>query len=162
MEKEIKIREIIIAPIRFDKEGGSFWDSKNNMIADLRGWGRIQYLPNPEQTQDEIGYFIADAITEKLTNKSRQDTLNEVLEKISPAFKEIKEMLSDIYTTCPDGWNQAPKGDDVAHDLVVNSLVDYKESYICDYTKKIRKSLEDLEQIVEGMKGNKDQGWKKK
>ena len=28
-----------------------------------KGWGRIGYMPNPEELQDEIGAMIADALT---------------------------------------------------------------------------------------------------
>jgi hypothetical protein len=30
----------------------------------VRGWGRIQYLPNPEALQDKVGEMIAEAITD--------------------------------------------------------------------------------------------------
>lgn len=48
-------------PIRYDKESGFFFDDKNNMIAEIRGWGRIQYLDNPEETQDANAQFIVTA-----------------------------------------------------------------------------------------------------
>jgi len=40
-------------------------DVKKEMIAArVRGWGRIGYLPTPEQLQDQVGQMIADALTE--------------------------------------------------------------------------------------------------
>jgi len=44
-------------------------DADSNTIANIRGWGRLQYLPKGEETQDEIGKFVADAINEKLLTK---------------------------------------------------------------------------------------------
>ena len=62
-------------PFRY--ENGWIWDANNQFVADeggpshqeprmarIRGWGRIQYLPNPEQLQDEIGRMMAEALTE--------------------------------------------------------------------------------------------------
>lgn len=49
-------------PIKFDKIGGYFFDADNRMIAQMRGWGWIQYKENPEQIQDEIGQYIADCV----------------------------------------------------------------------------------------------------
>ena len=49
--------------------GGYIWDSEGQMVADnhvdedaqilrVRGWGRISYLENPEELQDEVGELI--------------------------------------------------------------------------------------------------------
>lgn len=43
-----------------------FLDAENKHIADIRGWGFIQYLDSPEKQQDSMGEFIAQAINEKL------------------------------------------------------------------------------------------------
>ena len=59
--KEIK------APIVY--KNGYFWDANNHMIAQMRGWGWIQYKGTAEEAadiQDSIGRFIAEAINEKL------------------------------------------------------------------------------------------------
>lgn len=53
---------------------GYIYDSQNLMVADddkvedavasrVRGWGRLSYLPNGAELQDEIGQMIADALT---------------------------------------------------------------------------------------------------
>ena len=62
--------------VNFHEESGEFFDEENNHIADIRGWGHIQYLfNNPDGTQDlpkaaafqdSVGHFIAEAINEKL------------------------------------------------------------------------------------------------
>jgi len=58
---------------------GYIYDSKKNMVADqggftgpntvecavaaqVRGWGRIGYMPNSAELQDEVGQMMADAL----------------------------------------------------------------------------------------------------
>lgn len=61
-------------PFRY--ESGWIWDANNQFVSDeggpchydarmarIRGWGRIQYLPQPERLQDEIGQMVAEALT---------------------------------------------------------------------------------------------------
>lgn len=60
-------------PFKFYR--GYIQDAEGNMVADegdsegeksiaarVRGWGRISYLPNPKQLQDEVGRMLADAL----------------------------------------------------------------------------------------------------
>lgn len=63
-----EISALIKLPVRFDEMGGYFWDADDRMIAQVRGWGRLQYLPDAEKKQDNIGKFIAEAINTKLKN----------------------------------------------------------------------------------------------
>lgn len=75
---EINSRALAIykPPFRFDRYG-YIWDADNHMVADnhiekdadgaalrVRGWGRISYLEDAEQLQDEVGRMIAQALTE--------------------------------------------------------------------------------------------------
>lgn len=72
MEK--KITDFISGEVTYDRDGQYFWIDGSQMLAELRGWGRIQNMfPMSEEGQlaagvfqDEIGQFIADAINEKL------------------------------------------------------------------------------------------------
>lgn len=54
----------------FDADGKMFADEggANEMLARIRGWGRLQYVKDsgftPEQIQDECGRLFADALTE--------------------------------------------------------------------------------------------------
>lgn len=59
------------APFRY--ECGFIWDANNSMVVDnfaenaaarIRGWGAIQYLPQAEELQDEVGKLIAEILTE--------------------------------------------------------------------------------------------------
>lgn len=53
-------------PVKYSSLGTYIYDADDKMIADVRGWGWIQKLDQPEKTQDEIGQFIVDAINEKM------------------------------------------------------------------------------------------------
>lgn len=57
----------------FEYHKGYIWDSNKRMVADddgtegavaarIRGWGRLQYMPNAAELQDEIGAMVADAL----------------------------------------------------------------------------------------------------
>ncbi len=52
-------------PATFDEIGGYIFDANNQMMGEVRAWGKLQYFPNGEQLQDALGQFIADAINEK-------------------------------------------------------------------------------------------------
>ena len=77
MSNESKIREFLGEKVDFDKDSGMFFgDTAHNglqHVADIRGWGRIQKLfPDSKEAmkfQDELGAWIADAITKKLQGK---------------------------------------------------------------------------------------------
>ena len=61
--EDFNITELIKFPLRYDDFGGGyFWDADDNMIAQVRGWGRLQYEPTAEAKQDFIGRWIADKL----------------------------------------------------------------------------------------------------
>lgn len=75
----MEVTKLIRGKVKYDKFGGQyFWITEPNggsqMLAEMRGWGRIQNMfPMTEQGQkdaakyqDEIGDFIAEAINEKI------------------------------------------------------------------------------------------------
>lgn len=75
----MKITDFISGKVEYDKFGGQFFwikESKGGlqMLAEMRGWGRIQNMfpmtkegqGNAVKYQDEIGDFIAEAINEKI------------------------------------------------------------------------------------------------
>lgn len=54
----------------FKYQMGYIYDANNEMIADdpdkvvqVRGWGRISYMDEPEALQDTVGDMIAEALT---------------------------------------------------------------------------------------------------
>ena len=51
----------------FCHTSGLIVDANNRTVTDLpiariRGWGRIQYLDNPRELQDEVGLIVAEAL----------------------------------------------------------------------------------------------------
>lgn len=61
----MKITLPIKFPVVYSSLGTYIYDAEGKMIADVRGWGWIQKMKHPEQVQDNMGQFIADAINEK-------------------------------------------------------------------------------------------------
>lgn len=73
----LKIPEALPLPVRYDGMN-YYWGENNQIVGDIvpdydggeffriRGWGRIQYLKvdgkTPEELQEEVAYWIADAI----------------------------------------------------------------------------------------------------
>lgn len=63
-----------LSNVQYDKDGGyAIWNVEKEdmqMIADIRGWGRLQHkfknIEEAEKFQDEVGEFIAQAIREKV------------------------------------------------------------------------------------------------
>jgi len=53
------------APFKYDSHGIGIWDAENNHVADVRGWGRLQYLGEKKGLfiQDSMGYAIAESLT---------------------------------------------------------------------------------------------------
>ena len=84
-EQEKQLRDFIGDSVKYDDNGTMIFGVKNGdiqLIADVRGWGAIQNLPqfkndktqdNMAEFQDALGQFIADAINEKLTNSNRDN-----------------------------------------------------------------------------------------
>ncbi len=61
--------DLIKTPVKYEVMGTAIFDADFNRVCDVRGWGRISYMENPEEKQDSMGQFIADAINEKLARK---------------------------------------------------------------------------------------------
>ena len=74
--KIITVQEFIGDSVVYDEFGGTYlWGKKEGkegmeMVGEIRGWGAIQHLfkteKEAEDFHDELGRFIAEAITEKL------------------------------------------------------------------------------------------------
>ncbi len=47
------------APWRYEPTGQTVWAGNVYMVADIRGWGHLQHLPNGEALQDATGVHIA-------------------------------------------------------------------------------------------------------
>ena len=63
---------IIKYPVYYDSFGQMIFDKDNNLVCDIRCWGHIQYLTDPEKKQDDMGQFITDAINDKLMKLKKE------------------------------------------------------------------------------------------
>lgn len=64
------MKNLIKYPVHYESWGTMILDADQNMVCDIRGWGRILYMENPEEKQDSMGEFIADAINEKMERQT--------------------------------------------------------------------------------------------
>lgn len=49
-------------PVKYDSECQCVVDRDNEPVCEVRGWGRIQYMVNPELRHDAIGLLVAELI----------------------------------------------------------------------------------------------------
>lgn len=92
---EEEIKKLIIFPVRYEPMGQYIFDAKDHVVANVRGWGRIQYLPKPEETQDAIGEYVAQAINEKL--RPKEDIHNKILEIKKKAEDDNSYTIAKIF-----------------------------------------------------------------
>jgi len=70
-----RILNNIKSPVKYHSMGTMITDSNNELICDIRGWGRFQYMVDGEAAQDSVGEFIASAINEKLDSDKKNTDL---------------------------------------------------------------------------------------
>jgi hypothetical protein len=86
---------IYTPPFRFER--GYVFDSRGHMVSDIdgvenavaarvRGWGRISYMPTPEDLQDEIGAMMADALNAYYV---RQNSIHELSDALAKSLAEL-------------------------------------------------------------------------
>jgi len=87
-----------LSDVYYDEWGNCIWnkdkDGSSNMIADIRGWGVLQYefvsVLEAEKFHDEVGKFIVEAIKEKLAITSSQTEISdEEIEKEAEKITNI-------------------------------------------------------------------------
>lgn len=66
MSKE-EIQKLIKLPVKADRFGMYIFDADNNMVMEVRGWGRLQYKGEDEgiKAQIKIGNAFVEAFNEK-------------------------------------------------------------------------------------------------
>lgn len=74
MDLTRKQRAIALYQPPFKPMYGYIHDALGNVVADdntdngeilqIRGWGRISYMPEPEQLQDDVGELVAEALNQ--------------------------------------------------------------------------------------------------
>lgn len=62
------------APFKYDQFNISVFDSENNLVCDIRSWGRLQYLGEQRATsmQDGMGQLIADLLNKHFTEPAAE------------------------------------------------------------------------------------------
>jgi hypothetical protein len=58
-------------PFFYDAEGGFVFDQNNNMVAEVRAWGLLQYEAIPDKLQDGLGESIAEGLN-SITSRTRE------------------------------------------------------------------------------------------
>lgn len=73
--KELKInfQTYFKLPVHYDREGQIIFDANNDMICDIRGFGKMQYYPEPEKIQDKIGLFIVALINKEYNGNFKKE-----------------------------------------------------------------------------------------
>jgi hypothetical protein len=69
-----------LSDVYYDEYGTNIWnkeqDGGNQLVAEIRGWGRLQNefptLSQSDKFQDEVGQFITQAIREKIERDFKQ------------------------------------------------------------------------------------------
>jgi hypothetical protein len=92
-------------------------DGSSQIIAEIRGWGAIQYLfktkEEAEQFQDEVGKFIVEAIREKIATNSQTERMyseKEVIKFLDKREDYVNETSSIIdYQTAKEWFEQFKK-----------------------------------------------------
>jgi len=64
-ELEEEVTELFTLPLKYDDYGQIIWDSNNQMVADIRAWGMLQYREQGDKIQDCLGQMLVDAFNEK-------------------------------------------------------------------------------------------------
>jgi hypothetical protein len=108
----MKIIDFIDGKVTYDNYGQYFWVNDANegqqMLAELRGWGRIQNmfkdkgkydLDAAEKFQDELGEWVASAINEKLERETEQNLLNK------PHVMQRSEQLAEFENWLKENYN---------------------------------------------------------
>lgn len=91
-------------PWFYDPRGQYIWmgePSDAKMIADVRGWGWLQYLPNGEKLQDVNGELIAEAGTVHHETGMSPRELTYLVQRLSFALRG----MMDVYGTICDTQN---------------------------------------------------------
>ncbi len=60
LRKELKKQ--FIKPFKFIPEAGYIFDSNNQMVGEVRGWGHLSKFPNADKLQDELGEMLSEGL----------------------------------------------------------------------------------------------------
>lgn len=74
-ESTMKILNLFSFPAKLHKASGQIFDTKDRMMGNIRGYGKIQQIPDSENPQGTLGQFIVDAINEKWEKTNEKKVL---------------------------------------------------------------------------------------
>jgi len=74
-ESTMKILSLFSFPVKLHKASGQIFDAKDRMVGNIRGYGKIQQIPDSENPQGTLGQFIVDAINEKWEKINEKETM---------------------------------------------------------------------------------------
>lgn len=58
------IKGLYKKPFHYDDCGQMIFDADHNQVVDIRGWGRISKMDNPEAKQDAFGRFVCKLLND--------------------------------------------------------------------------------------------------
>lgn len=89
----------IKGPFRRDTHGGYVFGPDDFMFAQVRGWGQLQYGPDPAAVQDANHQFMVDALNEKASGELEwlRWFKSKVGDCLGPASGEIQRDLLKEY-----------------------------------------------------------------
>jgi len=86
LRKELKCQ--FIKPFRFDSNGGFIFDSNNQMVGEVRGWGHLSKFPNASFLQDELGEMLTEGLNIVFEQQlSKQETIEGFDNFVDNCFK---------------------------------------------------------------------------
>ena|ERR1043165_4175616 len=129
---------------------GYIYDAEDRVVADdaassvslrIRGWGRIQYMENPEALQDTAAELIAEALTEYWNRRAAQpvvlsdDLRDKVRDAVAAALGEAMDCTRvwsawSYGTMGPNDFSVVANDDDRLEEIVdaaINAILAAKE-----------------------------------
>lgn len=129
--KNLKIK----FPVVLNEYVPQIFDANGDLVVDIRGWGRLQYLDNPEQSQDDIGKFIVDAMNEKYEKEKNMSKILYVVANVSKEGTQLMRSITGIYSTEVQALKNVKEEGDVIMTIPLNEDDDNKEKVTGWYPK---------------------------
>ena len=108
----------------YDEKGQTIWlgdPSAGNKIADVRGWGWLQYLPNGDRLQDMNGELMAEAGTVHRETGMTPRELAHLVQELSSALRGMMEVYGTICDT--QNWDRHHMAQYTAGEKLLKPLI---------------------------------------
>lgn len=90
--KELALKHLSF-PLKYDDHGQVILDADGNHLLDVRGWGRLQYLPNGRYIQDAIGVFVAQSLNQAVALEAENARLIEACKMALQYFEDSPDPM---------------------------------------------------------------------